>query len=93
MKRSDVRDITAEIGPMFNELQKAPALPMYSYERPAYQLWQAVFEGLRVGGMSEEQAIDWLQSKNPRWVLDGSLGAILSQIGLEVGRAHGIQTD
>ena len=85
MKRSDVRDITAEIGPMFNELQKAPALPMYSYERPAYQLWQAVFEGLRVGGMSEEQAIEWLQSKNPRWALDGPLGTQIIDLGFAYG--------
>ena len=86
------RDITADIGPLYRDGWD-PKIPMYSYERPAYILWQAVFEGLQEGGMTEEQAIDWLQSKNPRRVLDGSLGAILSQIGLEVGRAHGTQAD
>lgn len=86
------RDITADIGPLYRDGWD-PKIPMYSYERPAYIFWQAVFEGLVEAGKTEEQAIDWLQSKNPRWVLDGSLGALLSQIGLEVGRAHGAQAD
>lgn len=87
-----MRDITADIGPMYRDGWK-PKIPMYSYERPAYIFWQAVFEGLQEGGMTETQAIDWLQSKNPRWALDGSLGTILRQIGRETGRAHGAQAD
>lgn len=79
------RDITADIGPLYRSGWD-PKIPMYSYERPAYIFWQAVFEGLQEGGMTEEQAIDWLQSKNPRWVLDGSLGAILQDLGREFGK-------
>jgi hypothetical protein len=81
------RDITADIGPLYRGGWK-PKIPMYSYERPAYILWQAVFEGLQEGGMTETQALDWLQSKNPRWLLDGSLGEALRQIGKAVGREH-----
>ena len=88
------RDITADIGPLYRDGWD-PKIPMYSYERPAYIFWQAVFEGLVEAGKTEEQAIDWLQSKGPRHMLDGPIGEVLRDIGRRVGKefGHGAQTD
>lgn len=81
------RDITGDIGPLFGVVSgDTPKIPMYSYERPAYILWQGVFNGLREAGYSEKQAIDWLQSKSPRWALDCELGEKLREIGFEFGK-------
>lgn len=83
------RDITADIGPMYGPVAgTAPKYPMYSYERAAYKLWQAVFEGLIAAGYSEAKAIEWLQSKSARWALDCELGDKLTAIGFEFGKAQ-----
>lgn len=84
---SKYRDITLDIGPLFREGWVAPH-PMYSFERPAWILWQAVFEGLQDSGMSENQAFDWLASKRARWALDGVLGGSLRTMGLAYGRTQ-----
>jgi hypothetical protein len=78
------RDITVDIGQYGNG---AHEIPIYSYERPAYILWQAVFEGLIESGKTEAQAIEWLQSKSARWALDTDLGNDLRALG----RAFGAQ--
>jgi hypothetical protein len=83
MSTTEYRDITADIGPLYVRSEPAK-IPMFSYERPAYLLWQAVFEGLQEGGWSEQQAIEWLQSKAPRFELDGALGDDLQQLGRKV---------
>lgn len=64
------RDITGDIGPL-HERGTAPTVPMYSFDRPAYVLWQAVFDGLLQRGWSEASALAWLQSKGPRHMFDG----------------------
>ena len=83
------RDITDALGPMFRDGGWAPEIPMYSFERPAYILWQAVFEGLQESGMTEAQAIDWLQSRLARHALDGVLGADLKTLGNAYGLTQG----
>ncbi len=82
------RDITDALGPMFRDGGWAPEIPMYSYERPAYILWQAVFEGMQEAGMTESQAIAWLQGKLSRWALDGALGEGLRTMGRAYGLAQ-----
>lgn len=78
-----LRDITADLGDLF---PPGPVtIPMYSYARPAWILWQAVYDGMRDAGMTDEQAIDWLKSKNPRYLLDGTLGDELREIGYRIG--------
>lgn len=79
-----VRDITGDIGPLL-PLDK-PTILMYSFDRPARILWQAVFEAMIEQGCTEDQAIAWLKSKEPRWCLDGSLGNELKQIGRQLGQ-------
>jgi hypothetical protein len=37
------------------------------------------------GGATQEQAIEWLQSKDPRRALDGSLGDSLRSLGKAYG--------
>jgi hypothetical protein len=81
MKR--LQDITSDIGPLHQS--GAPAIPMYSFDRPATILWQAVYDGMRAGGCTHEQATEWLQSKGPRWMLDGTLGEQLEALGHDVG--------
>jgi hypothetical protein len=80
MNTVEYRDITADIGPLHTRTEPAK-IPMFSYERPAYLFWQFVFEGLQEKGWTEEQAIHWLQSKGPRWELDGTLGEAIAALG------------
>lgn len=74
------RDITGDIGNLY-----APStgcvVPMYSFERPAFQFWQGVFDGLIDKGLSEAEAFEWLQSKDARHMLDGPTGEWLRGIG------------
>ena len=82
MKR--LQDITGDIGPLYPS--GAPAIPMYSFDRPSTILWQAAYDGMRAEGCTHEQATEWLQSKGPRWMLDGMLGEQLEALGHDVGR-------
>jgi hypothetical protein len=82
MKR--LRDITADIGPLYNI--GAPTIPMYSFNRPATILWQAVYDAMRAAGRTDAQATEWLQSKAPRWMLDAELGDKLQALGEEIGQ-------
>jgi hypothetical protein len=43
---------------------------MYSYERPSRIFWFCVSKELLARGLTEEEVVEWLQSKNPRWLLD-----------------------
>ena len=46
-------------------------LGMYSYERPAWVFWNAVMNSLiKNQGLTKEQALEWLDSKHARWMLD-----------------------
>ena len=72
-------DITGKIGPMFTG--ETPEWPMYSYERPAYYLWNAIANGLNKRGWTEAEIKDWLQSKLPRWALDNDLGDLITELG------------
>ncbi len=79
-------DITSKIGPLFNSDQKPAEWPMYSYERPAYMLWNAIANGLKARKWTEKQIRDWLQSKHPRWALDCELGTALEKIGADFAK-------
>jgi predicted transcriptional regulator len=75
-------DITGEIGPLWQS-SEAPEWPMYSYARPASILWNAIANELHARGWSEAQIKEWLQSKEPRWALDGALGDAIELIARE----------
>ena len=80
-------DITSRIGPLYGRIgERAAEYPMYSYERPAYLLWNAIYNQLRAQKWTHKQAIDWLQSKNPRWSLDNTLGDMIEKIGTEFAK-------
>ena len=87
MKTREVSDISADIGPMAHHASIPTTIPMYAYARPASILWQAVFEGMIESGKTEKQAIEWLQSKGPRYCLDGTIGDQLRELGLALGRS------
>jgi hypothetical protein len=59
-----------------------PEWPMFSFERPATILWDAIANGLHKRGWSEAEIKEWMQSKDPRWALDGSLGDAVYKLGL-----------
>lgn len=79
-----LRDITADIGPLYQS--GAPTIPMYSFDRPSTILWQAVYDAMREAGCSDKKATEWLQSKAPRWLLDGEHGDKLRALGHEIGK-------
>ncbi|HYT44021.1 MAG TPA: hypothetical protein VEP90_16905 [Methylomirabilota bacterium] len=72
-------DITGKIGPLWT-IKSGSDWPMYSYERPAYIVWNAIANELHDLGWTDIQIKDWLQSKSPRWELDGQLGDILTRV-------------
>jgi len=82
MKR--LRDITADIGPLYNAAP--PPLPIDPFDRPATILWQAAYDAMREAGRTDAQATEWLQSKAPRWLLDGEYGDKLRKLGEKMGR-------
>lgn len=69
-------DITGKIGPLYDTASGAE-WPMYSYDTPAYTVWNAVANELHRKGWSEEEIKEWLQSKLSRWAMDGALGEAL----------------
>lgn len=75
-------DITGKIGDLFSASRK-PEWPMYSFERPAYTLWNAIAGRLKAAGWSDDQIKEWLQSKSPRRALDNELGEKLHSLGVE----------
>jgi len=80
MSERDYLDISGKIGPLY-ERQGGPEWPMYSYDRPAYMLWNAIATELHSKGWTDEEIKDWLQSKYPRWALDGDLGESIESLG------------
>jgi hypothetical protein len=76
MKRNRI-DITGNIGPLAGDTK----WPMYSYDRPAYMLWNAIADELYNRGRSLPKIKKWLQSKSTRWALDGDLGCEIEKLG------------
>lgn len=52
--------------------------PMYSFDRPAFTVWNALSRRLFERGWSDAEIRTWLQSKEARWALDGALGDALA---------------
>jgi hypothetical protein len=87
-KAPEWRDYSIKFAPLWESPVKPDQIRMYSYERPANMIWNAIMNGMRQGGMTEKQAFEWLQSKSPRWMLDGEFGDLLNEIGLQKGREN-----
>jgi hypothetical protein len=75
----DPYDCTGEIGQLGED--GMCAWPMYSYDAPAYTVWNAIAATFNRAGWSDDQIRDWLQSKHARWAMDGELGAVLRAAG------------
>ena len=58
----------------------------YSYEIPSALLANGIMNGLIQSGWTEQEAINWIYSKNYRWSLDFGLAQAIEKLGLEVGR-------
>lgn len=82
-------DISGRIGPLYKPIGE-PEWPMLSYDRPAYLLWNAIGRELSRQGWTEEQIIEWLQSKETRWALDGELGDAIDNLGTEFAKSKHI---
>lgn len=82
VEQGDCYDCTGHIGPINSD----SAWPMYSFERPAYILWNAIAAELNKAGWSDEQIKNWLQSKAPRWELDGSWTEQIELLGVELAK-------
>jgi len=81
---TDDFDITATVGPLFPHYQSPdnpPEWPMYSFDRPARILWNAIGKRLAEKGWPQNEIKDFLQSKETRWLLDGDLGDALERLG------------
>ena len=88
-----MKDYTGLIGPMFGHMpQRDPEWPMYSYERPAWQLWDAVANALSERGWTDAQIKSWLQSKSPRYALDDRLGDAIKKLGADFAATLGDET-
>lgn len=55
-------------------LTDAVDVPMYSFEQPAHILWDTMTRALMARGWTEDEIKTWLQSKDARHALTGSLG-------------------
>ena len=79
--KTDDYDISDKVGQLHGKdcWGNDPEWPMYSYDRPAYILWNAIAKNLHSRGWSDEQIKAWLQSKNTRWALDFSLGDAIAE--------------
>jgi hypothetical protein len=62
--------------------------PMYSYSRPAYMVWNAIGQVMVDKGYTVEQIKEWMQSKNPRHDLDGSLGDMIAEATTKWAKEH-----
>lgn len=78
---TDIPDITGDIGPLYVECK----VPMYSFARPSTLLWQGVYAGLREKGLTHRQAVDVLQSKAVRHMLD-SKGTTIERLGKRLAK-------
>lgn len=75
-------DITGKVGSLYPATHDIE-WPMYSYDRPAYKLWNAIGKRLTEHGWTEGEVKAWLQSKDTRHALDGALGDAIEKLGAE----------
>jgi len=54
-------------------------VPMYSFERPAHIVWDTMTRALMARGWTDDEIKTWLQSRDARHALDGSLGDALTR--------------
>jgi hypothetical protein len=80
------RDITADVCDPFDKPKGE--IPMFSFERPAYLFWQGAYDVLTDElGKTHEQAVEWLKSKHPRWMLDNK-GDACKRLGATLVRMY-----
>ena len=84
-KSNQYYDISEKIGSLWHSPTE-PEWPMYSFDRPSYYLWNSLAKALDARGWTEEQIKTWLQSKGPRWALDGDLGEAIEKLGRDYAR-------
>lgn len=86
---NDKFKVASWVGPMHprHYVDNPPKWRMYSFERPACTLWNAIASELNKAGWTDDQIREWLQSKETRWALDGSLGEEIEALGKRYGRS------
>jgi hypothetical protein len=86
---TDEGPVENHIGPLY-PLRDNAIHPMYSYNTPANCFWTGVVEGLRYKGWNEEEIVDWLQSKETRWLFDERGGEVTALGNAMVDKAKKI---
>ena len=82
-------DASCHMKPLFDtKVECDDPWPMYSYERPAYMVWNAIGQFMADKGYTVEQIKEWMQSKNPRHDLDGYLGDMITEAAKEWAEKH-----
>lgn len=85
--RSEFQDFTGRLCDLFPMTETfGEPIKMYSYSRPAYLFWNAFLNGLIQRGLTEKQAIEEVQSKGVRWMLDND--DKIEALGLEMAKAY-----
>jgi len=74
-------DITGDIGSLHSDAK----CTMYSFERPAYNFWNGIAEGMIANGATYEEVYWWLSSKNARWLLD-NMDQEIQKMGKKYGK-------
>jgi len=82
------RDITGMIYDLYPNALKNAEFPMYSFSRPASYFWQGAYNYCIEQGCSHEEAMEVLQSKHTRWMLDGDDDGMVEQLGHDMMKAY-----
>ena len=87
-REGGVYDCTGFIGPQLQHSVTDVEWPMYSFDRPAFVVWNAIAANLHARGWTDAEIKDWLQSKCARWALDGELTAFLTEAASRYADKH-----
>lgn len=79
-------DLSVYIGPSMPHLTDNAAWPMYSYDKPATLVWNAIAAEMHAAGWNDKRIKGWLQSVESRWACERGLGDILTATATEYAR-------
>lgn len=75
-------DLTGHVGGIGSNC----SWPMYSFDRPAHILWNAIGKQLHAQGWTDFKIKEWLQSVAARHALDGELSDQIAAVGTEYAK-------
>jgi hypothetical protein len=69
--------------PLYPTPINSESIPLYSYERPSELFWTGVHQQLMKMGLTYDQAVEMLQNKSMRYMLD-NFGDELETLGAKM---------